>query len=255
MAGSQSVLLLLLSSALVSASPQYGPGGDFGGGSSGGPPSNSGGSGPGGQGNNGFGFGSGFQNVNHVLVAHALLAVLAWALFMPVGAIVLRLNIQSPHLLKIHAFCQVSAYLAYIVAAGMGVYMIRQSAPHQDLWHNAHPLIGLAILAVGLFQPVWGLIHHGIFKRKMTDWQTGRSQSKPGRTAWGRVHLWVGRILISKIPPNLYWLGRSIFPFFCGRARKTQVSRNKEKCFKIPPPLLCQSHANPAIPRHTNRVL
>ena len=209
MAVSQSALILFLSAAIVSASPQYGPGGGFGGGGSGGPPSGS----NGGSGNNDSGFGSqsGFQNVNHVLVAHALLAVLAWALFMPVGAIILRLNIQSPHLLKIHAFCQVSAYLTYIVAAGMGVYIIRQSAPHQDLWHNAHPLIGLAILAVALFQPVWGLIHHGIFKRKMTDWRTGRSQSKPGRTAWGRVHLWVGRLLITVRSLMTYArLGRSM---------------------------------------------
>jgi len=188
---------LFLSLPLITASPQ-GPPGGFGGGSN----PYSGGSGPGpGSNPNGPGsdFGSrfGLQNVNHVIVIHAVLAALAWVLLMPVGAILLRLNIQSPVILKLHAACQIIAFLVYFVAAGMGVWIIRQASDHVSLFSDPHPIIGLVILAVALFQPVWGIIHHRKFKRALAVWKAGRATQKPGRTGFGRLHLWVGRILIT----------------------------------------------------------
>jgi hypothetical protein len=191
-------LLFTLSS--VTASPQ-GPPGDFGGynpysGTSG---SGSGaGSGPGSSGS-GFGFSSrlGLQNINHVIVIHAVLAALAWVLLMPIGAILLRLNIQSPIILKLHAACQIIAYLVYFVAAGMGIWIVRQASGRLNLFSDPHPIVGLAILGVALFQPLWGIIHHKKFKRGLEAWKAGRSTQKPGRTGFGRLHLWIGRVLIT----------------------------------------------------------
>jgi cytochrome b561 len=116
---------------------------------------------------------------------------------MPIGAILLRLNVQSPIILKLHAACQVIAYLVYFVAAGMGVWILRQASSRVNLFSDPHPIIGLAILAVALFQPLWGMIHHKKFKRGLAAWQEGRSTRKPGRTGFGRLHLWIGRVLIT----------------------------------------------------------
>src|SRR5436309_1994889 len=105
---------LLFTLSTVTASPQ-GPPGSFGG-------SNpySGGSGSGsqsgsGRNGSGFDFGSipGLQNIKHHVVIHAVLAALAWVILMPIGAILLRLNIQSPIILKLHAACQIIAYLIF----------------------------------------------------------------------------------------------------------------------------------------------
>jgi hypothetical protein len=40
-----------------------------------------------------------------ILIIHAVLAVCAWAFFVPICAIALQLNIQSSVLLKIHRYC------------------------------------------------------------------------------------------------------------------------------------------------------
>ncbi len=188
---------LLLTTSTVVASPQYGPpGGGYGGpGSSGGNPNNGGSSfGP------GSSAGSQFEptsTANQIIIIHAVLASLAWVLFMPVGAILLRLNIQSPIILKLHAACQIFGYLVYVVAVGMGLWIIRQAPSQADLFSDPHPKIGLVILAVALFQPLWGLVHHRIFKKGAAAWKAGRATQKPGRTTWGRIHLWIGRILIT----------------------------------------------------------
>ena len=188
---------LLLTASTVVASPQYGPpGGGFGGPGSSGGNSNNGASsfGP------GSSVGSQFEpttTANHIIVIHAVLATLAWVFFMPVGAILLRLNIQSPIILKLHAICQIFGYLVYVVAVGMGLWIIRQAPSQASLFSDPHPRIGLIILAVALFQPLWGLIHHRIFKKRAAAWKAGRATQKPGRTTWGRIHLWIGRILIT----------------------------------------------------------
>lgn len=185
-----SIAALLLSPVL--ASPQGGPPGGFGEGSN---PSNGGSSsGPGSNPGSGF---APSASANTIIVAHAVLAALAWVLFMPVGAILLRLNLQSPIILKLHVACQILGYLIYVVAVGMGLWIIRQAPSRADLFSDPHPKIGLAILLVALFQPLWGLIHHRIFKKQASAWKDGQSTQKPGRTAWGRVHLWIGRILIT----------------------------------------------------------
>lgn len=190
---------LLFSLSAVTASPQ-GPPGGFGGGSNpndGGSDSGSGsGSDPNGS-ESDFGSRFGQKNVNHVIVIHAVLAALAWVIVMPIGAILLRLNIQSPIILKLHAACQIIGYIVYFVAAGMGIWIVRQTSDHFNLYSDPHPVIGLVILAVALFQPLWGIIHHRKFKSGLAAWKAGRATQKPGRTGFGRLHLWIGRILIT----------------------------------------------------------
>ncbi|ETN44260.1 uncharacterized protein HMPREF1541_10811 [Cyphellophora europaea CBS 101466] len=128
---------------------------------------------------NGFGLGSAasFDRANNVLIAHAIVASAVWVLFVPWAALILRINLKSPIVLKLHAGLQIFSYLVYIAGAGMGIWLAQQMAPY-GVWNDVHPRLGLAILAIAFFQPIFGFVHHRIFKKR------------------GRVHLWVGRSLI-----------------------------------------------------------
>jgi hypothetical protein len=50
---------------------------------------------------------------------------------------------------------------------------------------NFHPIIGLAVLAGLLLQPLFGLIHHIRYKKLQR------------RQVWSHFHLWTGRIFIT----------------------------------------------------------
>ena len=134
---------------------------------------------------------------DHVLIVHALLACLAWAFLLPIGSILLRLNIPSASLLKLHGYCQMFSYFIYIVATGLGIWLAIQSAKFKPTWSDPHIIIGLLILGVALFQPFLGLIHHELFKKQLLKWKTGFSMQKPGRTVFSRIHVWIGRILLT----------------------------------------------------------
>ncbi|KIW12072.1 hypothetical protein PV08_09346 [Exophiala spinifera] len=136
-----------------------------------------------------------FDRATHILIAHAVLASLVWVLFIPSLAILLRLNIKNPIVLRIHAVGQVLSYVLYIAAAGMGIWLAEQFKDF-GVWDDPHPRMGLAVLALAFFQPVFGYIHHRIYKKRALKVEAGQPTKAPGRTPAGRAHLWLGRILI-----------------------------------------------------------
>jgi hypothetical protein len=59
------------------------------------------------------------------MIAHGVLASLAFVIFFPFGAISIRL-FSFPGLLWFHAVVQVVAYLLFIAAFGIGIYLATQ---------------------------------------------------------------------------------------------------------------------------------
>lgn len=59
------------------------------------------------------------------MIAHGVLASLAFVIFFPFGAISIRL-FSFPGLLWFHAIVQVVAYLLFISAFGIGIYLATQ---------------------------------------------------------------------------------------------------------------------------------
>jgi len=120
------------------------------------------------------------------------------------GGILIRLGIRSPWIVRIHAILQSLSFVIYFVAAGLGIWLIRQlsdgdsyaSYSSYSLWDDPHPKIGVGILVAAFFQPIFGLIHHTIYKRRVAATKAGRPTKPPGRTAIGTIHLWLGRLLI-----------------------------------------------------------
>jgi hypothetical protein len=122
----------------------------------------------------------GNSNTRTMLIAHAILASLAFVLLFPSGAIFIRLA-SFPGVVWLHAGFQIFAYIVYIAAFGLGVYL----ATEMKLLDHYHPIIGIVVLVMLFFQPILGWMHHLGFRKYQR------------RTWWSYSHIWVGRIAIT----------------------------------------------------------
>lgn len=119
-------------------------------------------------------------NQRTMLIAHGVLASLAFVILFPSGAIAIRLA-SFPGMIWIHAAFQVFAYLVYIAAFGLGVYI----ATEMDLLDHYHPIIGIVVFIAIFLQPILGFLHHMLFKKYSH------------RTLWSYAHIWLGRVAIT----------------------------------------------------------
>ncbi|KAF3006807.1 hypothetical protein E8E13_010450 [Curvularia kusanoi] len=138
-----------------------------------------------GDGNGGFtsigSGGGGFTSERRtMLIAHGVLASLAFVILFPAGAIAIRLA-SFPGVVWLHAAFQVFAYLVYIAAFGLGVYI----ASEMEMLDHHHPIIGIVVLILVFLQPFLGFLHHMLFKKYQS------------RTLWSYAHIWVGRIAVT----------------------------------------------------------
>lgn len=115
-----------------------------------------------------------------LITAHAVLATLAFGLLFPVGGIIIRLaSFRGAWI--VHALFQVVAFILYIVAFGIGIYL----ATHLRLLGAAHVIIGIVLFVLLFLQPLSGWLHHRGFIKY------GR------RGGWSYAHLWLGRGIIT----------------------------------------------------------
>lgn len=161
------------------AAAQYRPGGPYGPGGGGGRYSDNNDDGNDGPFGSSDGFMSGRQKI---LIAHGVLASLAFVIFFPLGSILIRLG-SFRGLWLIHGLFQIFAYVIYVVAFGIGIYIVRNVPV--DILNNYHPVIGITVFALLFFQPFLGLMHHFQYKKLKR------------RTLWSYGHLWLGRIAIT----------------------------------------------------------
>ncbi|KAI9707917.1 MAG: hypothetical protein M1820_004336 [Bogoriella megaspora] len=124
-----------------------------------------------------------FRNMErsrNIMIAHGVMASLAFVILMPFGAIGVRL-FSFPGAIWLHAAWQILSYALYIVAFGMGVWM----AKNLSYLDKYHPIIGIILFILLFFQPFLGFVHHLMFKKYSR------------RTFWSYAHLWLGRIIIT----------------------------------------------------------
>lgn len=118
-------------------------------------------------------------NTAAVLWCHGIFASVAFVLLFPLGGILIRVG-NFPGLLYIHAGIQLFSWILFAAAFGLGLYY----GIIDDYMKEAHPIIGIVLVALMLFQPLFGWLHHKRFV------QTG------ARSASSYSHIWVGRIAI-----------------------------------------------------------
>lgn len=120
------------------------------------------------------------KNRREMLIAHGVLASLAFVILFPIGGIAIRL-VSMSGIAWLHGAFQILGYAVYIAGAGLGIYL----AKSLNQLNNHHPIIGLVLLAVLFFQPALGWLHHLFFVKTQ------------GRTIWSHAHIWVGRLAIT----------------------------------------------------------
>lgn len=79
-------------------------------------------------------------NQKKMLIAHGVLAALAFVILFPSGAILMRLA-SFPGLVWVHAAFQVFAYLVYVAGFGLGVYIANEMdlvSPRRRAGHRVH---------------------------------------------------------------------------------------------------------------------
>jgi hypothetical protein len=113
-------------------------------------------------------------------VAHAAIAPLVFALFMPLGAIMIRI-FTFQGVLWFHAGWMVFSYILSLAALSTGIYL----AYYIHMLDSAHAIIGLIIICSCIIQPVTGLAHHLLYK----------SVGRPNKATY--PHVWWGRAIIT----------------------------------------------------------
>ncbi|KAF7719480.1 Cellobiose dehydrogenase (cytochrome) [Penicillium ucsense] len=112
--------------------------------------------------------------------AHAVLMTVAFVILFPVFALLFYL-VPSPHVALIHGVLQLFTLAVAIAGMGLGIAI----AGDLQLMHEAHPIIGIVVVAgLTVFQPLMGLVQH-LFYRKT---------QKKGIFAY--THRWFGRAFI-----------------------------------------------------------
>lgn len=89
-------------------------------------------------GSSGFNFGS--FNLSHyhmIVTTHAVLACLAFAFLFPVGGIMIRLA-SFRGLWLVHGLFQIVAYILYIAAFGLGIYVSLDKSGTEDIGILTH---------------------------------------------------------------------------------------------------------------------
>lgn len=123
----------------------------------------------------------GGSNINAaaVLWCHGIFASAAFVLLFPLGGILIRVG-NFPGLIWVHAGLQIFAWLLFVTAFGLGLYYGIKG----DYMMEAHPIIGIVLVAMLLFQPLLGWLHHVRFVRTRS------------RSVFSHGHIWIGRIAI-----------------------------------------------------------
>ncbi|KAJ5888466.1 hypothetical protein N7495_008507 [Penicillium taxi] len=120
---------------------------------------------------------SDFALIPRYLKIHGIVMALAFAVMMPLGALIIRgLKVQGS--IWIHAIWQLISWALMIVGLAYGV---RVGRTLHMIGHNAHTVLGIIVVVLMFFQPFIGLAHHFRFR-------------KNGSRSF--VHIWYGRVLI-----------------------------------------------------------
>ncbi|KAA6410091.1 MAG: hypothetical protein FRX48_05510 [Lasallia pustulata] len=119
--------------------------------------------------------------LNRVAAAHGIIMGLVFALLFPLGAIAMRLpGIRGAF--WVHVGTQLFAYVMAVVGLGLGVWLANSL---HNFSSDSHPPLGIAIVVLLFFQPLFGVLHHRFFVQKRR------------KSIWTHIHVWYGRALIA----------------------------------------------------------
>ncbi|KAH0555696.1 hypothetical protein GP486_006360 [Trichoglossum hirsutum] len=138
-----------------------------------------GGSNSGSSGSSGY-FGTTPQKLQSIRTAHCVIMSLTFLVLLPGGALLMR-AFSFPALTYVHASAQLFSLTLALSGFALGVWYVRTTK--QAIREQPHYILGTTVIAMLLLQPVFGLIHHGMYRRYEK------------RTAVTHLHVWYGRLI------------------------------------------------------------
>ncbi|KAK6515266.1 hypothetical protein TWF506_007609 [Arthrobotrys conoides] len=112
-------------------------------------------------------------------IAHGTIMGVAFTIGFPSGAIFIRV-LKPPNHVYVHAATQIFSTAMAFTGMGLGIWL-GLNVRYLDYLHT---IIGFAVMASLVIQPIIGLIHHIRYKKvKRSTW-------------WGFVHRWYGRVIV-----------------------------------------------------------
>lgn len=117
----------------------------------------------------------------NILIAHGVIMSLAWVIFFPLGALIIR-AISARYTIHMHSITQIFAYVLALIGMSLGIYVALKP---DNVISDYHPVIGLVVMGLATVQPILGSVHHSIYK----------TQGRP--TWWATAHVTLGRVVIT----------------------------------------------------------
>lgn len=190
------------------------------------------------------------SNFETVRLTHGILMGIAFVIFMPLGGIAMR-TMSFKGLVWIHAGWMMFAYIIALAAMGLGIW----AAVQINYLGTYHAIIGLVVIGCLLLQPITGLVHHLIWRKKQA-----RNVATYPHLWWGRAVITLAMIngglglqLVQAYQPGtkkgiivysviagviwLVWMGVIVMDFFSRRkpdngSRKSSVTSDGEKAIE-----------------------
>ncbi|KAI9772616.1 MAG: hypothetical protein M1839_002429 [Geoglossum umbratile] len=120
------------------------------------------------------------QKLRAVRLAHFVLMVGSILVILPLGALSLRV-LNFPGLVAFHATTQLVALTFVFAGFGLGLYY--RIKTFQAYSSQPHFILGTTIVGMLVLQPIFGFIHHSLYKKLQK------------RTFASYLHIWWGRII------------------------------------------------------------
>ncbi|KAL9034801.1 MAG: hypothetical protein Q9214_006880, partial [Letrouitia sp. 1 TL-2023] len=98
----------------------------------------------------------------NALIAHGVLMSLVFVIFLPLGAVLLRV-LALDNLISLHARFQAFAYVVALAGMGLGIYLAVRPSYIIDKYH---PVIGLVVIGLLTVQPVLGTRQHKVWRQE-----------------------------------------------------------------------------------------
>lgn len=98
------------------------------------------------------------ESYQGLLVAHAILLSIVFIFLLPIGVVVLRLEILTP---MQHGYLQTAGLLLAII--GFGIACVYSTKGYGNIFDKNHQIIGILLIILFLVQPVIGFVRHRQF--------------------------------------------------------------------------------------------
>jgi len=111
-------------------------------------------------------------------MAHGIIMGATVVVLFPFGAIFMRLGGAAIP----HGIIQMFSLCALIAGFGLGVVLAQKTSL---LFNNSHTIFGTVIFALFLIQPVFGVVHHLMYRKS------------GNRNLVSHFHIWYGRVIMA----------------------------------------------------------